>query len=132
MDEDTVRVLLLEDSPSDALLVREALRDCPENFAVTHVESLAAAVEHVARHGSDVALCDLGLPDASGLEAAQGLRSVAPALALIVMTRNHSEELAAEALRQGAQEYLRKDDISGHSILRAIRLAIRSQRTQSG
>jgi CheY-like chemotaxis protein len=128
MDEETVRVLLLEDSPSDALLIREALRDCPGHFAVTHVERLDAAIEHIAHHEADVILCDLDLPDASGLEAAQGMRSAAPSLPLIVMTRNHDEAKAAEALRQGAQDYLNKDDISNHSILRVIGFAIQRQR----
>src|SRR5437660_985821 len=94
MHDDTVRVLLLEDSPSDALMISEALRDCPGRFAITHVERLAAAVEHIAHHEADVVLCDLGLPDATGLEAARGLLSVAPALALIVMTRNQDSEIA--------------------------------------
>lgn len=131
MNEETVRVLLLEDSPSDALLIRETLGDSPGRFAVTHVERLAAAVEHLSRHEVDVILCDLGLPDAAGLEAAQGMRSAAPAQALIVMTRNNDEETAAEALRQGAQDYLIKGNISTYSILRSIRFAISRQRAQS-
>lgn len=96
---DITRVLLLEDSPDDAWLIQEIFSECPGNFKVIQVERLAWALEHVVRNEVDVVLCDLSLPDAAGLEAPLSLRSAAPSVALIVMTRNNDEEIAAEALR---------------------------------
>jgi len=127
---DVTRVLLLEDSPDDAWLIQEIFSECPGNFKVIQVERLAWALEHVVRNEVDVVLCDLSLPDAAGLEAPLSLRSAAPSVALIVMTRNNDEEIAAEALRHGAQDYLVKGDLSNHSILRSVRYAIRRQQTQ--
>jgi signal transduction histidine kinase len=127
---DVTRVLLLEDSPDDAWLIQQIFSECPGNFKVTQVERLSWALEHIVRNEVDVVLCDLSLPDASGLEAPLSLRSAAPSVPLIVMTRNNDEEIAAEALRHGAQDYLVKGDISNHSILRSVRYAIRRQQTQ--
>lgn len=127
---DITRVLLLEDSPDDAWLIQEIFSECPGNFKVTQVDRLAWALEHVVRNDVDVVLCDLSLPDASGLEAPLSLRSAAPAVALIVMTRNNDEDTAAEALRHGAQDYLVKGDLSNHSLLRTVRYAIKRQQTQ--
>src|SRR5882762_1293089 len=127
---DVTRVLLLEDSPNDAWLIQEIFSECPGNFKVTQVDRLSWALEHVVRNEVDVVLCDLSLPDASGLEAPLSLRAAAPAVALIVMTRNNDEEIAAEALRHGAQDYLVKGDLSNHSLLRSVRYAIKRQQTQ--
>jgi len=127
---DITRVLLLEDSPDDAWLIQEIFSECPGNFKVTQVNRLSWALEHVVRNEVDVVLCDLSLPDASGLEAPLSLRAAAPAVALIVMTRNNDEEIAAEALRHGAQDDLVKGDLSNHSLLRSVRYAIKRQQTQ--
>lgn len=127
---DVTRVLLLEDSPDDAWLIQEIFSECPGNFKVIHVDRLSWALEHIVRNEVDVILCDLSLPDAQGLEAPLRLRSAAPAAALIVMTRNNDEAIAAEALRHGAQDYLVKGDLSNHSILRSVRYAIKRQQTQ--
>jgi DNA-binding NarL/FixJ family response regulator len=130
MNENIVRILLLEDSPSDALLIRETLKEYASHFAVTHVDRLSAAVEHVNHYEVDVVLCDLGLPDASGLEAAQALLSLAPSSVLIVMTRNNDAGTAAAAMRQGAQDYLIKNDICGRTLPICIYFAMERRRTQ--
>jgi len=127
---DTVRVLLLEDSPDDAFLIKETLSDCPGNFDITHFERLADAVNFAAHNEVEVVLSDLGLPDASGLEAIRALRTHAPHAALIVLTRLNDEEIAAEALRHGAQDYLIKGQLSANAVLRSMRFAIKRQQTQ--
>jgi len=127
---EVVRVLLLEDSPADAFLIQETFSECPGNFKITHVDRLSSALEFITHNEVDVALCDLGLPDATGLEAARSLRTAAPDVALIVMTRNDDEDTAAEALRHGAQDYLVKGQLSNHSILRSLRFAMKRQKTQ--
>ncbi len=68
MSATPIRVLLLEDSPGDARLVQEALAEnAPGEFVVTWVERLADALARTATEPFDVMLCDLNLPDSSGM-----------------------------------------------------------------
>jgi diguanylate cyclase (GGDEF)-like protein/PAS domain S-box-containing protein len=121
-----IRVLLIEDNPADAeTLERRLLEKHGSLYAVTHVESLDAALSLFTRGRSfEVALADLGLPDSSGLATAHSLLAAAPELPLIVLTGNENEALAAEAMRSGAQDYLVKVWCDGETIRRAIRYAI--------
>ncbi len=125
-----IRVLLVEDNPTDVLLVQETLRTCPLPIAFEHAGTLAGAVKHLTASPFDVILCDLGLPDASRLEAAERLRAAAPLSALVIMSGLDDEEVACDALRHGAHDYLVKGEFSGHSLLRAISFAITRKQMQ--
>ncbi len=125
MEHQKFRVLLVEDNPADARLVREYLRDVEgQSFEVVAAASLAAAVDAVRLHDFDAALLDLSLPDSQGLATFEGLRSEAPRLPLIALTGLENEELALKALQGGAQDYLTKRALSGESLVRAIRYSM--------
>ena len=118
-----MRVLLVEDNPGDARLIRELVRELPgPTIAITHVETLAAARGGVADH--DVALVDLTLPDATGLVAVEALAAASRTLPIVVLSGNGDERVALEALTAGAQDYLRKDEISSTLLGKALRHAI--------
>ncbi len=72
----------------------------------------------------DCALLDLGLPDASGLDAVARLRSHASALPLIVLTGLADEAAGVTAVQAGAQDYLLKGQVDGHQLARSIRYSI--------
>ncbi len=72
----------------------------------------------------DCALLDLGLPDASGLDAVAQLRSHAPAIPLIVLTGLADEAAGVTAVQAGAQDYLLKGQVDGHQLARSIRYSI--------
>lgn len=118
-------ILLIEDSPGDARLLREMFseRGAPDT-AFTHVQCLRDAEEHLARHAADIILLDLGLPDAQGLEAVRRVRAVAPHVPLVVLTGLDDESLAALALQEGVQDYLVKGQIETRALLRALRYAV--------
>ncbi|MEO0107645.1 MAG: PAS domain S-box protein, partial [candidate division WOR-3 bacterium] len=124
------RILLVEDSPGDARLVKEALREgaIPEHELVS-VETLAAARAVLAQHGFDVVLLDLSLPDSYGLDTVRQVVAAAPDTTVIVMTGLDDEVMAVESLRAGAQDYLLKGEISGHLLGRSIRYALERGRT---
>ena len=128
-----IRLLLLEDNPGDARLVQAALADhAPGEFAVTGVERLADALARVGTEGFDAVLSDLGLPDSTGLATAQAIVACAPALALVVLTGSHNQDLGRESIRHGAQDYLVKGESDGALIARTLRYAIERKRLEGG
>jgi diguanylate cyclase (GGDEF)-like protein/PAS domain S-box-containing protein len=119
------KLLLVEDSPGDARLLREMLNEEDTlNTELTHVQYMSDAERHLARQTTDIILLDLGLPDAQGLEAVRRARAAAPRVPLVVLTGLDDESLAAQALQEGAQDYLIKGDISTRGLLRALRYAM--------
>jgi hypothetical protein len=123
------RALLIEDSLADAHLFGELLRETGERrLQLTHVTTLGAAIERLASEDFDVALVDLDLPDASGIEAVVRLHSSFPGLPLVVVTGLDDEATAARAVREGAQDYLVKGRTDGRLLLRAMRYASERRR----
>src|SRR3984893_11466235 len=112
MTEKTMRVLVSEDNPGAARLLEEMFgKERPGTFAVTHLSLMSEAVIHLAKGEADIVLLDLGLPDAHGLESVRRAHAAAPGIPLIVLTGMDDEALAAEAMKEGAQDYLIKGQI---------------------
>jgi diguanylate cyclase (GGDEF)-like protein/PAS domain S-box-containing protein len=126
MPKKSIKVLLLvEDNPGDARLLREMLNEQGLPHAkLTHVERMSQAEKHLAEHQVDIILLDLGLPDAHGLGAVQRTRAVAPRVPLVVLTGLDDEGLATQALQEGAQDCLIKGQIDGRGLLRSLRYAL--------
>ena len=126
-----VKVLLVEDSPSDAALVEESLLQSGlGQFEFTHVETLAEAMRQARQSSFDVALLDLTLPDSSGPETFLRARAGAPALPIVVMTSIADEAIGLEAVRHGIQDYLIKGQTHGRQTARSIRYAIERKRSE--
>lgn len=118
-------LLVVEDSPGDARLLREMFNeDGGEWTVMTHVGTMEAAEKHLAECDVDIVLLDLGLPDAQGLEAVRRAHAAAPAMPLVVLSGLDDERVAVEALQDGAQDYLIKGQIDSRGLLRALRYAI--------
>ncbi len=132
MSEKTIRILLVEDNLGDARLMREMLNEpasCKCNL--THLESMKKAVTHLGANAVDIVLLDLGLPDASGLGAVRQTHAIAAGVPIVVLTGLDDESLAAQALQEGAQDYLIKGQVEPHALLRSLRYAIERQRMQA-
>jgi PAS domain S-box-containing protein len=128
---DTLRVLLVEDNPGDAALLRYLL---PERGAlqleVRCVSRLSEALALVGEESFDLALLDLGLPDSFGLATFRTLRRQASKLPIIVLTGNHDEQVGLEAIREGAQDYLTKGQVDAQLLIRAISYAVERSRAE--
>lgn len=126
MSKDRFKILLLvEDNPGDARLLREMFNEQGSlGTELTHVNCMSEAETHLAEHAVDIILLDLGLPDAQGLSAVRRARAVAPRVPLVVLTGLDDESLAAQALQEGAQDYLIKGQIDSRGLVRALRYAI--------
>ena len=108
MSEKTVRILLVEDNAGDARLLREMLNEPAScKYDLKHHESMEKAVTHLVANPVDIVLLDLGLPDAQGLGAVRRARAAVPRVPLVVLTGLDDESLAAQALQEGAQDYLK-------------------------
>jgi len=115
-----IRVLIVEDNPGDAALIRRSLRSVKSReFQVSHVSRLSAALESIHQY-LDVVLLDLNLPDSHDLETLHQLRAREPHLPIIVVTGIEDRRKAVEALANGAQDYLVKGHADGHLLERAI------------
>jgi diguanylate cyclase (GGDEF)-like protein/PAS domain S-box-containing protein len=124
MSKESIKILLVEDNPGDARLLREMCKEEGLHGTLTHVESMHEAEKHAADHEVDIVLLDLGLPDAQGLGAVRRARAVAPRVPLVVLTGLDDESLAAQALQEGAQDYLIKGQLDARGLSRALRYAI--------
>jgi putative nucleotidyltransferase with HDIG domain len=118
-------VLLVEDNPGDARLVELLLGEQKDvaidlAFAVT----LHQAVERVTERNFDAILLDLSLPDSMGLGTLGKMMEAAGAVPIIVLTGLQSEEVAFDAMRSGAADYLVKGRDDGRMIARAVRYAV--------
>ena len=124
-----VRILLVEDNPGDARLLRETLRDAESLvFELSHASRLSEALEWLGEAAADVVLLDLSLPDAHGLETVDRMLEAAPALPIVVLTGLTDETLAMQAVQAGAQDYLVKGTMDGPTLARAIRHAMERRR----
>lgn len=126
-----VRILLVEDNPGDARLLRETLRDAHSlPFHLVHAARLSEALDLVATSGADVVLLDLSLPDAHGMETVARMLDAAPTVPIIVLTGLADETVAMQAVQSGAQDYLVKGTVEGGTLARAIRYAIERKRLE--
>jgi diguanylate cyclase (GGDEF)-like protein/PAS domain S-box-containing protein len=121
---DLTRILVIEDNPGDARLLREMFNEVPSDRTLSQVGTLREAEAHLAGEQFDLILLDLGLPDAQGLDAVRRARAAAPRVPLVVLTGFDDEALAIKSLKEGAQDYLIKGEIDAKSLLRALRYAI--------
>ena len=99
-------ILLVEDSASQAAAYTAYLLNDP--YRVDHVTSGEAALEYLVRNDPGVIVLDLGLPGIGGLEVLKQLRRENVSSSVIIITDNDSVDIAVEAMRSGADDYLAK------------------------
>lgn len=113
-----MKILLVEDSPSDVVLTLATLSSIP-GTDVTTVGTLADAIASLQRGVFDLVLTDLGLPDSFGLGTAHALYPhLSDGTALVVLTGTGTEALGLQALRSGSQDFLDKTHLGNTELLR--------------
>jgi diguanylate cyclase (GGDEF)-like protein/PAS domain S-box-containing protein len=120
-----ITILLVEDSPEDAALVRSVLDGGREHpFVLEYRDRLAAGIERLHEGGVDLVLLDFSLPDSKGLETFRRVHSEHPGIPVIVLTSLEDDAVAVQAVSEGAQDYLVKRHIDGSLLNRSIRYAL--------
>ncbi|GAB4332313.1 MAG: hypothetical protein Kow0010_18160 [Dehalococcoidia bacterium] len=117
----SLQVLVVEDDPTLGRLIEIALsRSCGR---VTVVRTGADAVRLLGHEDFDAVACDVGLPDISGLRVIAAARDYAPAAGIVAITGLVDVEVAVDAMKAGADDFLAKPfdpQILWHMIQKAI------------
>ncbi len=128
---DVIRVLLIEDNPGYAEVIRimlEKVRDAC--FDVVSVRQLSEGLQGLSDEHIDVVLVDLKLPDSQGIDTFNKVYAKRPDVPIIVLTVTDNDELAFNAVQKGAQDYLVKDQVDAKLLVRAIRYGIERKRME--
>jgi DNA-binding response OmpR family regulator len=129
MYTEPIRVLLVEDDPDDALLLKESLTETSTTkFSFIHADSLFTGLKCAVEQEYDVILLDLNLPDSGGISTLTSLIAQAPQAPIVVLTGLEDEELSVKVHQIGAQDYIVKGQANSELLPRAIRYAIERQR----
>jgi PAS domain S-box-containing protein len=121
-------LLLVEDNPGDARLIREALTAAsPAQFTCVQVERMSDALARLEEESFAIILLDLSLPDSHGFDTIRQVQAGAPEVPIVVLTGTDDEELALKAVQEGAQDYLVKG-VEPRTLIWALRHAIERQR----
>ena len=129
MEKPAVRVLLVEDNVGDARLIELALAAARwTRFELERVDTLAAALARASQGGIDVMLLDLSLPDSSGIQTLREAYAQAREIPIVVFTGLDDDELAFNAVNEGAQDFLVKGRADTELLDRSIRYAIERHR----
>src|ERR1700689_5540465 len=106
MDQPTTQVLLIEDNPGDADLVRLRLVEGKTPVNVNCVNRLSEGLAALSKESPSVVLLDLNLPDSHGAETFRRVLEHSPNVPVVVLSGQDDEALSAKAIHQGAQDYL--------------------------
>ncbi|WP_435145046.1 bacterio-opsin activator domain-containing protein [Halobaculum sp. P14] len=144
-DQTLPRILLVEDNPGDARYIEELLADAAEfterpfdhddlldarpagagdGEMFVHETRLEDGVDRFRTEPFDVVLLDLNLPDSTGIETLRTLHRRTGPVPVVVLTGVSDHEVGVEALREGAEEYLVKDEINPNLLARTVYHAI--------
>lgn len=130
-----IKILLIEDNLDHMRLIRRLLKNSQSSAAghpqyeLHHSERIERALAFLKTIRFDIILLDLFLPDSQNLETFECVHKAAPNTPIVIVSGHNSESVAVEAMKQGAQDFLSKDDSLEPGILtRTIRYAIERNR----
>jgi len=132
LQQDSIRILLIEDSPVDADLFQSylALANLPmPDIAVA--ERLSRALELVGENDFDVVFLDYKLPDSEGADSLACLKKELPYVPIVMLTGLDDDVIGLEMVQRGAQDYLVKDRINENVLWRVLRYAIARKRIEA-
>src|SRR6201990_1498613 len=120
-----IRLLLVEDNAADARVVERHLREAGLNRVTSDwVQTAADAAQRLTTGEYDLVLLDLGLPDATGLQALRALRAIADLTPIIVLTGSDDYKQGLSAVREGAQDYLEKRRVNAGMLSRIVSYSV--------
>jgi len=129
VEGEKIRILLIEDNPGDARLIRELLAEGGgASFDLEHVDCLSKGLTRLAQGGVDIVLLDLTLPDSHDLDGLGKILAQTLEVPIVVLSGLSDERVTIKAVRGGAQDFLVKGKIDSNILVRALRYAIERQR----
>jgi DNA-binding NarL/FixJ family response regulator len=125
------RILLVEDDPGDAFLVRDLLEEADPDVRLTVAESVEQVLRCDLLASCDCVLLDLNLPGTTGLDALREILRADGGAAVCVLTGLDDAHLGVAAVAAGAQDYLVKGKADADVLIRAIRYAVERRRAEA-
>ncbi len=118
-------VLLVEDNFGDIRLIQEMIREIKIcKLSLEFANDLNSAFEILDENSFDLILLDLRLPETSGIETVKKMLDKAPSIPIVILTGTNDQDLAIEAVKVGAEDYLVKGQIDAFLLERTINYSI--------
>jgi len=131
MIDKQIKILLIEDNPTDARLIKKMVEEKSwASFDLTCVDKLQAGLKHLSNGSADIVLLDLDLPDSKGLDTFIKVHTKEAAVPIVVLTGLDDEKIGLEAVQKGAQDFLVKGQVDGNLLVRAMRYAIERKQAE--
>jgi PAS domain S-box-containing protein len=124
-------ILLVEDNPGDARILRELLAEGnADRFTLTHVDRLDTGIRCLDQSAIHIILLDLSLPDSQGAETLARMHAAAKGIPIVLMTGLEDEELGLRLIQAGAHDYLVKGQVTAPLLTRALTYAVERTRLE--
>jgi len=131
MTDKPIKILLIDNNHEDVLKIRETLDTSQtDQFECIHIDRLSEGLESLVNHVFDIIMLDLSLPGGNGFDTFIDIHQESPDIPVITMSRIKDDDLAARALREGADDHLFKENIDGDSLKRSILNAMNHKQTK--
>ncbi len=125
-----IKIVCIEDNPGDVFLLRMYLDETPNlDYDLINFERLKSAVCYIDKNTCDLIISDLGLPDSDGIKTFYELQGKYPNLPIIVLTGNNDSKIGIDAVHNGAQDYLVKNEITRSLLSRSILHSLERKQT---
>ena len=132
MEKKPFKVLIIEDDPNYFILVNERLsQNRNPSFELIRSKHLQSGLERLGDGDIDVVLLDLMLPDSEGLNSFMSVHKAFPSVPIIILTAVDDDELAAQAIAWGAQDYLTKGSFDRELLIKSICYAVSRNQAQA-
>lgn len=131
-----LRLLVVEDNPGDARLIREFLREGARDLGaivlqdIVEVNRLATALAQLENERFDLVLLDLSLPDSNGIDTLRSIRQQHTLIPIIILTGLKDQSVTLMAIQEGAQDYINKSDLSSSLLIRTVYYTIERQQAE--
>lgn len=124
--------MIVEDTPSDNYLIEEMLMSSSLTISnIYSAERLEDAIKLLKEFSIDLVLLDLSLPDSIGIDSVARLREIGQKIPIIILTGYNDSEMAFEALKHGAQDYLVKGEFNAGFLVKSIQYSIERKKLQN-
>lgn len=130
MHPQKINILVLEDDPGDIEFLKAQVEDIPQ-FKLWITTRIADAAYILQKQAIDVILTDLHLPDGDELSTFEHLHEEFPKTPIVILTGMDDDEVAKQAIKNGAQDYLIKGETDGKMLERVIQYAIERKDTET-
>jgi two-component system, cell cycle response regulator len=130
MAADPIKILVIEDDLEYASLLHVILGEVnPGLCQLTHIDNLKDALSLLLHHKFDIVILDLFLPDSVGLDTFFKVYSNVPDIPIVIVTALNDKSVAVRTVREGAQDYLIKDELNVNHLLRILQYSVERHHT---